>query len=86
MISMFAKNIYYALLFCSRVLKTVDVGYFVMNFQSFTVNAFIVNLSIDNGVHKQGIRVFVEFVVVVFVLNKCIPLVHNVIPLLLSMQ
>ena len=47
------------------------------------MNAFIVNVSLDNGVFKQMIRVFVVLIVIFFVLNKFIPLVDNVNPLLL---
>ena len=54
-----------------------------MNFQSFAVNAFMVNWSLDNGVHKQVIMVFCRVYCDFFVLNKCILLVHIANPLLL---
>ena len=59
MISVFAKNIYYVLvILIVESLTTVDASYFIINFQSCTVNAFIVNVSLDNGICKQVIRVF----------------------------
>ena len=54
-----------------------------MNFQSCTVNVFIVNVSFDNGVCQQVIRVFVALIVICVVLSKFILLVDNVNPLLL---
>ena len=44
--------------FIVQSLTTVDVSYFVMNFQSRRMNAFIVNVSLDIGICKQVIRVF----------------------------
>ena len=44
--------------FIVESLTTVDASYFVMNFQSCAVNAFIINVSLDNDVCKQVIRVF----------------------------
>ena len=43
--------------FIAESLITVDASYFVMKFQSYTVNAFIFNVLLDNGVCEQVIRV-----------------------------